>query len=289
MYIILLTEKSHCSCIFLEFPALGITPLKFWNLRGGDWEHGIPMRLEVMAFPGDEGDCDFQISCPAWGMLDMLNCAFQIAAKFTDPRLFASFIFPLILKEVPAAGAPTLSLGNQQAPARAELWETWYGPCVAWVARSTTGWDGDMRRETGRQRGDGLCCRSSNGPVAQLERACRLPSLAPVHRARQPLPLVACCISSVSTASSGPASPMLQLHLLSHLSSVSMKKQTGRRLPWLAWEKSAFHSRERWSFEKAGNSFSILPNVLLDFSCGCTASLTLGHSGPLSNRWWVCD
>ena len=58
------------------------------------------MRLEVMTFRGDEGGCDFQISCPAWDMLDMLSCAFQIAAKFTDPRLFASFIFSPILKEV---------------------------------------------------------------------------------------------------------------------------------------------------------------------------------------------
>lgn len=55
------------------------------------------MKLEVMAFPGDEEDCDFQISCPAWDMLDMLHCAFQMAAKFTDPRLFASFIFSSIL------------------------------------------------------------------------------------------------------------------------------------------------------------------------------------------------
>lgn len=101
MNIIFLAEKVNCSCIFLEFPALGITPLKFWNLReGGDREHRITMRLEVMAFPGDEKDCDFQISCPAWNMLDMLSWAFQIVAKFTDPRLFASFIFSPILKEV---------------------------------------------------------------------------------------------------------------------------------------------------------------------------------------------
>lgn len=38
------------------------------------------------------------------------------------------------------------------------------------------------------------------------------------------------------------------------------------------------------SFEKAGNSFCIIsPNVLLGFSGGCRASLTLGPSGPLYN------
>lgn len=141
-----------------------------------------------------------------------------------------------------------------------------------------------MRRETGRQRGDGVCCGSSNRPVAQLERACRLPSLAPVHRARQLLPLVAYGISSVSTASPGLASPMLQLHLSSHSSSVRMKKQTGSQLPWLASEKkSAFQTRSG-SFEKAGNSFDILPNVPLSFNCGCRTSLTLEHSGPLCNQ-----
>lgn len=70
---ILLAEKNNCSWIFIEFPALGITPLKFWNVReGGDWEDTITMRLEDMAFPADEGDHDFQISCSAWGILDLL-------------------------------------------------------------------------------------------------------------------------------------------------------------------------------------------------------------------------
>lgn len=77
----------------------------------------------------------------------------------------------------------------------------------------------------GRQRGDRPCCGLSNGPVVQLERACRVPSLAPVHRERQPLPLVTPC---TSTASPGPPSPVIQLHLLWHSSSLCMQKQEGK-------------------------------------------------------------
>lgn len=75
----------------------------------------------------------------------------------------------------------------------------------------------------GRQRGDRLCCGLSSGPVVQLERACRLPRLAPVQRERQPLSLVS---SHTSTASPGPPSPKIQLHFLSHSSSLCMQKQT---------------------------------------------------------------
>lgn len=62
--------------------------------------HGIAMRLDATAFPGDERNNDFQISRPVWDILDMFCCVPQIVAKFTDPRLFASFIFSLNLKEI---------------------------------------------------------------------------------------------------------------------------------------------------------------------------------------------
>lgn len=64
--------------------------------------------------------------------------------------------------------------------------------CLRWLPIQL-GEVGGMRRERGRQRGDGLCCGSSSGPVAQLERACRLRStgqgsLCPLSLVAPPLP-----------------------------------------------------------------------------------------------------
>lgn len=113
-------------------------------------------------------------------------------------------------------------------------------------------------RTWGRQRGDRPCCGLSNGPVVQLERACRLPSPAPIHRERHPLPLVTPCTSA---ASPGPHSSMIQLHLLSHSSSLCMQKQKGK---WLPWKKAQFFKWGRsGSFETVGNSSGILKNILI--------------------------
>lgn len=133
-------------------------------------------------------------------------------------------------------GPPTLSPGNQQAPARAELSGTGHGPRVAQVAHNTAGWGGGHeKRERKAERWRTLLriMRRASGTAGKSLQA-------PVHRARQPLPLVARCTSSASTASPGPASPMLQLHVSSQSSAVRLKKQTGSWLPWLAWEKTSF-------------------------------------------------
>lgn len=59
-----------------------------------------------------------------------------------------------------------------------------------------------------------------------------------------------------------------------------------------AWNNSSFPNERDLSvtfvLEKAGNSSGVLPNVLIDFSCGCRTGLTAGHSWPLCNWLWAC-
>lgn len=140
---------------------------------------------------------------------------------------------------------PALSPGKQKAALSGPC----YGPWVAQEAYNASGWDRDVGRETERQRSGGLCCGSNDGPVAELERACRLPSLAPVHRARQPLPLVTC--PHISWTSFAHTSAQF---IITFITCVD-ENQTGRLLLWLTWKKKQLSKRQRWEFWEGGKQF----------------------------------
>lgn len=183
-------------------------------------------------------------------------------------------------------GPPTLSPGNQEAPARAELSGSGYGPRVAQVAHSTTGGGGGHeKRGQGREvmdfarnqaAGQGHSWEELGGSSPQRKAAsapCRSSHLLCLHcisctgftHASAP-----CVVTFVSCASEEPNWQLTATACLGKKNQLSRLELGG-------------------SFEKAGNSFCIIsPNVLLGFSGGCRASLTLGPSGPLYNWWWVC-
>lgn len=176
---ILLVEKVCCSCSFLEFPALGITALKFWNLRRPNAWNSCESGW-VRASPQ-------HVSAPGPPLSSIWKSLSRGLMSTGNP---ANNHFPPCGQRL--GSAPAIWLVWEYITLGAGQSSSWPGMLGWWILGWTLLW-------------------IKHWAVVQLERACRVPCLVPVPQGKAPSAPVTSC---TSTASPRPPSPMIQLRLL---------------------------------------------------------------------------